>query len=220
MRSAVLVSQPIEVRSHLQQLGLNESILNQVAHRALAARSMITANHPPTAAGLAAWMEGVAATRDLLLPPPYNWHAETINNLALTVNKSGTLAIIVASGDEGTGRRDMEPCTNSKKGPNTRSAVERNLDQWRLFPDDINKEDLIKASAGRTTWLFLLHYDGINEQMNFELSQPVQMTDNDHVKGWSIRIILRPISFEGTPDDGHKSIEPSPEIDIKVKKRA
>jgi len=220
MRSAVLITEPFEVRSSLQDLGLDDEVLQQVAQRALASRNTATENHPPNAAGLFGWMEGVAAMREVLIPPPYKWHRENINNLSLTVNDDNTIAIIVATGDEATGRIDMEPCTNSKKGPNTRSAVERNLFQWKLFPDDIKPEDLVKASSGRTTWLFLMHYDVANEQMRLELSQPVEMTETDHVKGWAVRIILSPVSFTGPTTELAPNVPQSPEIDIKVKKRA
>ena len=220
MRAAILVSKRHEVRSRLRELGLDESILNQVALRVLAAHNWATESHPPNAAGLFGFLEGVAAMRELLAPPPCKWHAENVNNLALTVNEDNTLAIIVATGDEGTGREDMEPCTNSKKGPNTKSAVQSNLYQWRLFPDDVRLEDLIKAATGRTTWLFLVHYDEINDELRCELSQPVEMTDNDHVSGWSVRIILNAVSPAGPTSKLSPNLEPSPAIDVKVKKRA
>jgi len=219
MRPAILVSQPPDVRARLKQLCLDEAVLLQVAHRVLSARNSATENHPRNAAGLFGFLEGVAAMRELLAPSPYKWHREDVNNLSLTVNKENSVAIIVATGDEGTGREDMEPCTNSKKGPNTKTAVESNLNQWRLFPDDIKKEDFLKATHGRTTWLFLVHYDEINERLHCELSQPVAMTENDHVSGWSVRIILGPISPTMPGNRVSVDLEPSPEIDVKVKKR-
>jgi hypothetical protein len=200
-------------------MDLSEGVLRQIAERALAARSQSTEYHPPNGGGLFMWLEGVAATRELLAPSPFKWHREYINNLSLTVNEENTLAIIVAAGDEATGREGVEPCTNSKKGPNTRSAVERNLFLWGMFAEEIRPEDIFKAtsSSGRTTWLFLLHYDAVNEELRCELSQPVEMTENDHVKGWSVRIILPPISFT---EPVRSEVPQSPEIDIKVKKRA
>ncbi len=220
MRAAILITQPFDVRSKLQELGLDEDVLRQIAYRALAARSQFTENHPPNGGGLFMWLEGVAAMRELLAPPPLKWHPENINNLSLTVNEDNTFAIIVAAGDEGTGRENMDPCTNSKKGPNTRTAVEQNLFLWGMFPDEIKPEDILKATSGRTTWLFLLHYDAINDEMRCELSQPVEMTEDDHVKGWSVRIILPPVSFTGPTTDLSPDVPQSPEIDIKVKKRA
>jgi hypothetical protein len=222
MRAAILVSEPFEARSRLKDLGLDESIVQQVTQRILTARNQATENHPPTAAGLFGWLEGVAAFNELLTLPPYKWHRENINNLTLTVNESNTVGIIVATGDEATGRTDMdrEPCTNCKKGPKTKSAVNTNLRQWTLFPDNIKAEDLIRASKGRTTWLFLWHYDEINEVLRCELSQPVAMDKTDHVKRWSVRIICKSISPDGPTSNVSPNMEPSPEIDIKVKKRA
>jgi hypothetical protein len=218
MRPAIVITQPFGVRSKLQELGLDENVLREVAARALSARSQATENHPSNAGGLFMWLEGVCAMRELLAPPPYKWHRESISNLSLTVNEDNTLAIIVAAGDEATGREGVEPCTNSKKGPNTRTAVERNLTLW-MFPEMIKHEDILKlkATSGRTTWLFLLHVDATNEEMRCELSQPIEMTENDHVKGWSVRIILPPTSFTGPV---RSEVQQSPEIDIKVKKRA
>jgi len=210
-----------EVRARLDELGVTEEILRQAVQRGTAAFNSCTANHPRQSAGFYAWAETVSALRELL--NPLNWRREDDNNLPFVVNGSGTIALIVATGDEATGRPEELPCTNSSKGPRTADAVAINQAQYELFPDiRLQSEDLerINGRMGRMTWLLLMHRDPQVDEVRCELSRPINMTVEGRVSGWAERIILSSMPFLGSGADIVPDVPKSPEIDVRVKRRA
>jgi hypothetical protein len=211
-------TEPFEVRARLDDLGLTEEILQQAVQRGTAAFNSCTENHPRQSPGFYRWSDTVSALRELLIP--LNWRPEDDNNLPFVVNESGTIALIVATGDEATGRPDIDPCTSSTKGPRTANAVAMNNAQQQLFPyERIQPEDLEKVN-GRMTWLLLMHSDARAEEVRCELSRPLNMSAEGRVGGWVERIILSPMPFLGSTVNFAPNVPQSPEIDIKVKRRA
>jgi hypothetical protein len=131
MRNTVIVA-PIDRRNRLAQLALDEEELRRCIERGQAAWAECTENHPALFRGVAAWAHTISAIREYLLPK--SWKRVDEENLPLTVNKSGSLAVIAWTGDEATGRSEENPSTKSSKGPRASDAISDNL-RHTLFGD-------------------------------------------------------------------------------------
>jgi hypothetical protein len=218
---AVLHERPADKHRRLAELGLSEEILIQAVQRGFAEWAGCTLNHPPAFPGLMAWGETVRAIRELLTP--LGWERSNEGNLPFTINQGGTIAIAVATGDDCTGNSDETPCTKSSKGPRTAGAVEANRRQLKLFPVEVQPQDLakIKGNGGRMTWLLLLHRDENRRELRCELSRPTSMSENERVDGWIERIILRSTAFDGesTAVVPETNLLTAPVIDVPVKRR-
>jgi hypothetical protein len=216
-----LYTEPFEVRSRLDSLGLNEELLQQAIRRGLAAAHSCTEHHPRQSAGFYLWSEAIAALREA--NAPRGWHGEDDQNLPYAVNESRTIRIAVATGDEYTGLKDQTPCTNSKKGPRTVTAVASNKQQYELWPGvELTPETLmnVTGSMGCTTWLLLIHRDIQAEEIRCELSRPVDMNAEGKVSRWVERIILSSTPFSGPKSGIVPDVPKSPQIDMRIKRRA
>jgi hypothetical protein len=216
-----LHTKPFEVRSRLDSLELTEELLQQAARRGLAAAHATTEHHPRQSAGYYLWSEAIAGLREA--NSLRGWHSEDDQNLPYTVNESRTIRIAVATGDDATGRKDQTPCTNSKKGPRTVTAVANNKQQYELWPGiEITPETLknVTGSMGCTTWLLLIHRDIQAEEIYCELSRPVEMNEEGKVSEWAERIILASTPFTGPKSGVVPDVPKSPEIDMRIKRRA
>ena len=214
--SSVLVSVGPSALERLVELGLQAEPLREAAARGLAAAHACTLNHPRIMPGLSAWSETVCGLRENLAPE--GWERLDEGNLPWTVNATGSMAIAVATGDEETGKEKGSPCTKSKKGPRVAEAVEAN--QLELFPPGIRLP--ATTPPGRETWLLLIHRDFSAGELRMELSRPVNMGEDNRVDGWSERIILDALPFDGDLDI--RSIDPippsGPDIEVEIKRRA
>ncbi len=147
---------------------------------------------------------------------PRGWKRVDEGNLPLTVNKAGTVAITVSTGDEDTGRVDGNPCTKSSKGPRTADAVADNNLRYTLF-GDIRK--VSSKVAGRLTYILLFHRDVEAREIRSELSSPVKINEDGRVDGWWDRIVLGSVPFGGdrvsTAD-----VPQTPIFDVEVKRRS
>lgn len=208
-----------DVNRRLAELGLSESDLLEPAERGFSAWASCTANHPPAIPGLLAWGETVCALRERLIP--LGWERKDESNWPIVINKSGTIALSVATGNEDTGRKDNDPLTASAKGPRTVDAVVANQRQLVMFPEMLPPKESLK-DRGRATWLLLLHRDMDAREMRCELSRPISMDDDGRVDGWAERIILASRPFDGIGGvltDGGNGPQ-SPEITVEIKRRA
>lgn len=216
-----ILTDPIDVRRRLRDLGLEEDDLRSVVNRGLAARLSCTENHPLQSAGYYAWSEAVCAMREIHVPR--NWERSDESNLPFTVNADRSVAIAIATGDENTGCPDKEPCTKSSKGPKTRSIVDANVGQILMFPDLVLKPEHLAQINARMTWLLLMHFDPIAREVRSELSRPVSMDQDQRVDGWDERIMLRSIPLDGDlvrlSPTGNTPPQ-SPEIVLEIKRRA
>lgn len=210
--------EPWDVNRRLAELGLKEECLLQPAERGFTAWASCTANHPSAIPGLSAWGETVCALRERLIP--LGWERKDEQNWPLVVNKGGTIALSVATGNEDTGRKDRDPVTASAKGPRTVSAITANQNQL-VFPEMLPSLESLKAT-GRTTWLLLLYRDTDAREMRCELSRPIGMDSEGRVDGWAERIILSPRPFDGIEGAlvGGGNGPQSPEITLEIKRRA
>jgi hypothetical protein len=209
---------PIQTPSRLTELGLEEESLLQAVQHGQSAWASCTPNHPPLYRGISAWAETIGALREVLMPRA--WNRSDNGNLPLTVNELRTIAIIVSTGDEATGKRDGIPSTKSSKGPRTADAVTINAAQASLFEIRLQPEDL-EDNSGMMTWILLFHRDTEAQQIRSEFSRPIEMSSEGYVDRWAERIILSPMTIGGdsikVPTRGAPQ---TPVIEVEVKKRA
>ena len=208
-----------DIDYRLAQLGLKHTPIVEAVKRGYVAFISSTPNDPPLFPGFAAWAMVVRALREYLLPE--GWQRSDENNYSLVVNSAGTVAIAVATGDDGTGDADEHPTTKSSKGPSTVEAVVSNQLKLDLGyePPELPQPARPAAKEQRETWLLLVHR--AQGEVRCELSLPTSMGSDGRVDGWQERIILSAIP---TDPDIFGVATPSPpdqpDIDVAVKRRA
>jgi hypothetical protein len=203
-----------DIRPRLAELGLDEESLKETVRRGQLAFISCTANHPPQFPGMAAWAETVRALREYVVP--LGWRRSNDNNYALAVDSEGSVAIAVATGNDGTGRADVTPSTNARKGPSTLEAITVNQLQFGFMDD--HPARLAPASDGndhRMTWILLIHR--AQNEVRSELSLPSSIAEDGHIDGWRERILLGSISFDA--DLVEIVPPPQPDITIDVRRR-
>jgi hypothetical protein len=215
MKPAKVISEPIERRNRLAELGLDEEDLQQCVFRGQSAYADCTPNHPPIFKGMCAWGETTCAVREYLLPK--GWRRLDDGNLPTTVNKNGTITIMVSTGDEDTGRIEGNPSTKSSKGPRTAEAIASNLVDT-LF-GDIRK--IANQPDDRATFMLLFHRDEISDEVRSELSSPLKINEDDgRIDEWKERIILGAIPFSGGTRSLTDSGPQTPPVDVEIKRRS
>jgi hypothetical protein len=220
LMDAAVFASPLDSKTRLAELGLEERHLLEPARRGLLAWASCTPNHPQLFPSFYAWAQTVAALREGLLP--LGWQRSEEAGLALVVNPSGSMAISVATGDEATGRAEDHPSTKSSKGPKTVDLITINKYQASLFPRDDYLSENLKALKDRTTWILLFCRDTVARELRCELSRPIAMDPEDRrVDEWLERIILTATPFDDDMVDFPVDNRPSaPAIDVEIKKRA
>ena len=214
MKNATVLSGPIDVPHRLRQLDLKESILRIAVEQGHAEWANCTLNDPPMFRGLVPWAKILRSLRESMIPE--DWKRLEDGGQSFVVNKSGTLAITVATGDRYTGVKGETPSTKSGKGPKTQLAIAQNALAWTLY-GDIRTAEKQQADA-RITWILLFYRDDETSEIRCELSLPARMNDEGQVDEWKERIILAAIPF-GDNGARIKVDSPTPNIDIDVKRR-
>lgn len=208
-----------DVQSRLAELGLDADALAQVIKRGYVAFTLCTPNDPPLYPGFAAWAQTVRALREYLVPE--GWDRCDENNYSLVINPAGTMAIAVATGDDGTGRLEAMPTTKSSKGPSTAEAVIANQAQLTFdfyVPETAAPADGDVARDERITWMLLVHR-GVGE-VRSELSLPMSMGADGRIESWQERIILGSMPTDPIEIDINPPSPVMPDIQIDVKRRA
>ncbi len=206
-----------DVRHRLAKLGLESQALLEVLCRGYMALALSTQNHPPLYSSFSAWANTVCALREYLIPQ--GWDRCDENNYSLVVDEKKEIAIAVATGDEGTGRPDMNPTTKSPKGPSTVDAVTTNQLQLALpleLPANPASAQPVHQKNRWVTWIFLVHW--AMREIRCELSLPLLMGDAARLGIWKERILLKPV-----PTDSALKITPSAlpsDIEVEIKRRA
>jgi hypothetical protein len=204
-----IIKNPIDVTNALEELGLRADVLRDAMVSGENARDACTVNDPQSAPGFFSYTHTTRRLAELLIP--LGWARKDSDGLALIVSPSGDMAIIIGSGDEGTGVSDHPVRSRYPKGPATKMAVEQNR-QLELFPRATQPQE---STGTRRTWLLLRRR--IKDRLYAELSLPYEVGEDDHVVEWSRRIILEPVSFE--PDVHHEEDAGQP-INIDIQPRS
>jgi hypothetical protein len=190
MRKSVVRERPIEVTDALSALGLNFEILRDAILAGETARDACTANDPSNAAGFDAWARTVRSLRERLIA--WAWTRVDADGLPTIISPSGSIAIAVAAGDEGTGKAEASPKTKYPKGPATIAVVTRNRTQLEFW--ESNEEQVTVPNPTPQTW-FLLR-SRMDDTVYAELSLPAAIGDDGRVEEWAERIVLAPISLD------------------------
>jgi hypothetical protein len=209
----VIHTEPHEAAVRLADLGLEEEPLRTVIARGQLAVDSCTTNHPRLFPPLAGWAETVRALREY--GATLGWTIADDSNYARTLDPTGRIAIVVATGNEYTGVANSTPSTKAAKGPNTVEAVLVNSGQMEMFPNPREAPEQHEHDDQRATWILLV-YRGAGET-RAELSLPVAIEDG-RVTEWRERIILRPL----TRDSETLTVEPpvQPDLDVQIRRRA
>lgn len=215
--TAVVRQERGDVRQRLAELGLEEGFLTDAVRRGQLAFLSCTLNHPPNFPGLAAWAETVCALREGVIPA--GWQRSNDRNYALSVDPEGSMAIAVATGDDGTGRADATPSTIARKGPITMDAVAANQLRFSFMDQPASpRRTAAGVSSGRATWILLIHR--ATDEVRCELSLPISIGDDMHIDAWRERILLGSIPLDGDLAEAVPAPPALPDIDVSVRRRA
>jgi len=198
--AASVVVEPQQVADRLSELGLTEEILRNAIIAGDLARAACTANDPPLFRGVTFWGRTTRALRELLAPA--GWEKDDTAGFATVRNKQLGVAIVVVSGDMGTGSSDatVTPKSKYRKGTITIAAVDNNAAQLDLF-DMVNEAPAPPTpdENGMLTWVLLVYRAPGSKEIRSELSLPSSVSDDGKMSDWAERIPLAPIPYgQGT----------------------
>ncbi|QWV97758.1 hypothetical protein KP005_00220 [Geomonas nitrogeniifigens] len=217
MNQAIYLELP-DVEARLMELGLCVDDLHAAIKYSELHRSSCTANDPPCLSGLLTWGKTVRGLRDTLTPK--GWGNSDENNLSVTIHPNGTLAIAVATGDNGTGNPRLTPETKYPKGPATAAAIEQNIVQLAQPSFSFIETPRISPPQEHSvyTWLFLVSRR--RDEVRSELSLPKLITDSGHVVDWEERILLPSIPLEdGAGLYFYEEDNPGDDIVVEISRR-
>lgn len=145
---------------------------------------------PPILEGLLRWGRATRALREQLVPR--GWTYDNPNNLARTIHPSGDFAVVVATGDEGTGLPSSGAGPRHARGFATEQAIHANGQLSFEFGALIQL-----TTSGRATGLghlqtWFLLYHATPEVFRTELSLP-QGFERGRITEWTERILLPPL---------------------------
>lgn len=185
---------PASVVSRLDELGLRPEWLSLAVQRGVGEVLACTANDPQQLPGILGWGRITRFLRELLIERR-GYERANLRGQPSTVHPDGKFAIVVAGGDENTGRRtDPDPATRSTKGPATEDAIEKNtLSLWWDMPEaEWGRFDKARRIVPpKQTWMLLYIIDEAAEEVRLELSLPRFMDEDGYVTDWSDRIIIK-----------------------------
>lgn len=198
----------------LTEIGLPESVYLTALDKGDAAARNCGPDHPPIAAGFYRFSEIIVGLA--VGSRPFGWTRRDYKNFSTIVSPEGSIAVAVASGDEGTGDLAEEVSTRSRKGVATEEAVDLN---FKLPYDEryvAENARIVSPEPPKKTpsvTYFLLHdrRDGIRYA---ELSRPMTIEDG-RIKTWEPRIPLRPQALDPIVIDSGGEPPVSPEVAVR-----
>ena len=174
----------------LSELGLAVEVV--AAALATADRESDTCSEldPPILEGLLRWGRATRALRERLVPQ--GWTYDNPNNLARTIHPTGDFAVVLATGDEGTGLRGSGAGPRHARGYATEQAIHANGQLAFEFGTLLQMAvDGRTAGVGHLqTWFLLYHpTPGFHRA---ELSLP-RCFERGRITEWTERILLPPL---------------------------
>ncbi len=174
----------------LAELGLSVEVIAAALRRADDAADACSPLDPPILQGLLRWARTTRYLREELVPA--GWSYDNPRNLARTIHPSGEFAVVIATGDERTGRPDATAGPRHPRGYATEQAVTANA-QLAFDFGSLQHVTRTGQAAGMDplrTWLLLFSVD--EEYFHVELSMP-EAYDDGRITAWTERILLPPI---------------------------
>jgi hypothetical protein len=210
----------IEVTDSLASFGLSHEILSDAILAGEYDRDACTANDPPSSPGFIAWAKTVRALRETLIP--LGWTNSDEGNLSIVISPNKQMAILVQTGDEATGNKNLIPKTKYARGPKVVSAIlcNQNLHLWdhELNKKIIESEEILEGQepGDIETWMLMRHRK--EDTVFAELSLPDKIGDDARVENWSNRIILSPIKLDPSPPSDEENS--GQDIEVPIRRRA
>ncbi|MCU1394481.1 MAG: hypothetical protein JWM34_2909 [Ilumatobacteraceae bacterium] len=178
-----------DARAQLARLGVTPELLTEARGRAQQDVDDCTDLDPPGSRGQIRHMRTVRYFRELMIP--FGWTPDDRGNVGATVSPDGKIAIVVSTGNEGTGLLGERLRSKYPKGEVTQCRVLQNV-QLNLLEDVLERllqEEATYADVEtRTTWMLLQHPAG--NAVRAELSCPSGWDDSHRISEWSQRIPL------------------------------
>lgn len=163
MKNTQIFQDKPEVDSKLSALGVTKQELITAAIKAVTARNDATPIDPISAPGLLAYIYGVRALREMLLPKP-GWKIDRTDNIEGTLNPELNIKILYQNVDSACVDNHF-PRAVSGKGNASKRLVENNT--AFLWPD---MEDEFNTQANMSIWFLCVSVN--NGEIRAELSRP------------------------------------------------
>jgi hypothetical protein len=211
MNPETVISDPIDVRSRVAELGLSVEVLTESILAGELARNSCTPNDPPSAPGFLFWAKIVRALRENLVTDGFVRSDE--RNFSIVVSPDRSYSIAVSTGDEATGDPSSPSSTKYAKGPLTVEAVERN-GQLLLFKE-MEPPEAEDSKVVGITRILLVRKSG--DSILSELSVPDKVVDG-FVETWAERIILPTIELD-RPERRANPEDDADDLDIDITRR-
>jgi hypothetical protein len=188
--NAIPLTNPIEVRNRLDQLGVTKDQLLEVVEAAVGGRRNCTNFDPRSAPGWASWRDGNRRLREILVP--LGWDSDEADGIPSVIHRTSKIKITVSNTDAGTGLKDHRPQQTSRKGSATEEIVARN----QLVLQDVLDNALIQnpvpisrmVQPGYVPCWYLCVYSE-DDVVRAELACPI-LCEEGYFKDFHERIIL------------------------------
>ncbi len=215
MDPEVLVEET-DVVGRLHGMGMAVQVLRDAVREGVAPVIGCTGHDPAQLPGILGWGKITRALRDRMVPS--GWKARGVRGQALTTSADGSVSVVVAAGDENTGRLGDSPTTRSAKGPATKDAVAWNQRSFAEISADFAKAAPDRSTA--RTWALLYFIDEEEDEVRVELSLPTHIRENGFVAEWHERIILPAVELSTPPSAPHDELEDEHEETVPVHRRS
>jgi len=204
--------------AELKSMGLNTDIFNDALAYGWNFRiNSQEAFDVPLFGGTSQWAKSTSRLRFLL--SSIGWQSDDDKNLSKIVSPNKEIAIIVSSGNAGTGKEGVPVTTKNPKGELLETIINSNLEgiQKKLFP---NVQEIIKKDFDiKAIWYLLYFNDENKNEIRSELSLPIQIENNGKINKWAKRILLSPVNVDPTPLNNYKQ-EFNDDIQIDISRKA
>ena len=182
-----MVTVQISGQERLATLDLTTELIGQALRRADAESDTCTALDPPILEGLLRWARATRFLREALIPA--GWSQDNPRNLARTIHPSGEFAIVLATGDEWTGRAEYQAGPRHARGYATEQAIYTNGQLAFDFGPltHVVAPAQFSGAGDLRTWFLLFHAE--QDVFRLELSLP-EAFDGRRITRWTERILL------------------------------
>jgi hypothetical protein len=208
-----------EATGRLDALGLSAEGLRAAIEWAYTRHvADVTEDEPRNSPGMTMYLKLTGQLRRTLAV--FGWRRDDSRNQAKTVHPLGIISIVVAGGDDNTGRFGegyADPCTVSQKGPTARRMV----NNPRLFDvSELLGPRPTTGADGAFLYYLLVHVDKYLHEVRSELSQPLRVGRGGIVNEWAERISLPAIPFGDAEVVDVFDLPPTPIHEIDVQRRS
>ncbi len=185
--------------ARLAELDLSVEVIATALRRADSAADGCNELDPPILQGLLRWARTTRYLREQLIGA--GWSYDNPRNLARTIHPSGEFAVVIATGDDRTGRPDVASGPRHPRGYATEQAVSANTQLSFDFGSLLQVTRTGQAGGGDPlrTWLLLFSSD--EHDFHVEVSMPEAYEDG-RITAWTERILLPPIPRQPHPLSG------------------